>query len=200
MGKFKNINKKKASKRRRTWAIKMFFITLIISIIFSTISQKAFDTSDTFIFPLFTILIIIIIGVVFDIIGIAVAAAREKPFLSMSSKKIRGARQALDLIKNADLVSNFCNDVVGDICGIVSGAAGGMLVINMISTGLELDFLSILMSSLIAALTVGGKSLGKGFAMDNAQQIIHGAGYFLSLFVFRTNKKNSNRLPIKKED
>lgn len=200
VGKAKNINKE-GKMKRSTWAIKIFFITLVISIVFSSLSQKIFNSSDTIIFPLIAILVIVLIGVIFDIIGIAVTAAQQRPFVSMSAKKIRGAREALNLIKNADMVSNFCNDVVGDICGIISGAAGGMLVIKMISTGLKLDMLSILMSSLIAALTVGGKALGKSFAMDNAQRIIHSAGYFLSLIVFtKSNMKKSNRLFNKKED
>src|SRR5690554_1632429 len=73
---------------------------------------------------LVTLIVIIIIGVVFDIIGIAVTAASEVPFLSMASKKKRGAINAVRLIRKADQVSSFCNDVVGDICSIISGSAG----------------------------------------------------------------------------
>lgn len=140
------------------------------------------SNSNNIIFPLFIILFIILIGVIFDIIGIAVAAASEVPFISMASKRIRGARQALQLIRNADLVSNFCNDVVGDICGIISGAAGSMLILRIGTNGLKLDALNILISSLIAALTVGGKAFGKSIAMNKSQEIIWKVGYFLSLF------------------
>ena len=185
LGKTKKINKKKNAKRNKYWALKISFVTLIISIIFSIISQKAFSLSNNLLLPLFVILIIILIRVIFDIIGIAVTAASETPFISMSAKKIRGAKQALMLIKNADLVSNFCNDVVGDICGIISGAAGSMLVIKVMSIGLKPDALTILISSLIAAMTVGGKALGKSLAINNGQQIIYGVGYLVSLFSIR---------------
>jgi len=121
--------------------IEDFFITFIISIIFSIVSQKTFSSSGNFLLPLSIIFIIILIGVIFDIVGIAVASTPETPFLSMSSKKIKGAKQALNLIKNADIVSNFCNDVVGDICGIVSGAAGSMLVLKMVRVGFSPDVL-----------------------------------------------------------
>ena len=43
---------------------------------------------------------------------------------AMSSKKIKGAKKAVSFKKNADKVSSFCNDVIGDICGIISGSAG----------------------------------------------------------------------------
>ncbi len=133
---------------------------------------------------LLAILFIIFIGVIFDIIGIAVAAAEEVPFLSMASKKIKGANQALILIRNASQVSSFCNDVVGDICGILSGSAGTILVAKLVITGKSLDetFLSIVISSLIAALTVGGKAFGKSFAMENSQKILLYVGRVLYLF------------------
>ena len=61
------------------------------------------------------------LGIVFDIIGVAVTAADERPFHSMAAHKTPGAREALGLIRRANKVSSFCNDVVGDICGIISG-------------------------------------------------------------------------------
>lgn len=141
------------------------------------------NMQNTFL-ALLAILFIIFIGVIFDIIGIAVAAAEEVPFLSMASKKIKGANQALILIRNASQVSSFCNDVVGDICGILSGSAGTILVAKLVITGKSLDetFLSIVISSLIAALTVGGKAFGKSFAMENSQKILLYVGRVLYLF------------------
>lgn len=199
LGNNKN-SKKKGGKRNSLWALRMFFITLIISIIFSIISQRAFATAGNLILPLSIILIIILIGVIFDIIGIAVTSAPERPFVSMSAQKIRGAKEALILIKNADLVSNFCNDVVGDVCGIISGAAGSMLVLKMVSMGLSLDTLGILISSLIAALTVGGKAFGKSLAISNSQSITHGVGYMLSFFKAKGFKNKKNNGPAKKKE
>lgn len=198
-GKTKN-NRKKSGKRNKLWALRMFFITLFISFIFSIVSQKTFSSSNNLLLPLSTIIIIIMIGVIFDIIGIAVTSVSEAPFVSMSAKKIRGAKQALKLVKNADLVSNFCNDVVGDICGIISGAAGSMLILRIISNGKSLDLLTIIMSSLIAALTVGGKALGKSLAINNGQKIIYSVGYLLSFFSMQSLKQKKNsRTAGKKE-
>ena len=55
----------------------------------------------------------ILLGIVFDIIGVAVTAADERPFHSMAAHRTPGAREALGLIRKANKVSSFCNDVVG---------------------------------------------------------------------------------------
>ena len=61
----------------------------------------------------------------FDMIGVAVTAADEQVFHSMAAKKIRGAKLAVKFKKNADKLSSFCKDVIGDICGnlVVSNGA-----------------------------------------------------------------------------
>jgi heme/copper-type cytochrome/quinol oxidase subunit 4 len=193
-------DKKRNDKSKSHWVLKIFFITFIISIIFSIVSQKTFSSSGNFLLPLSIIFIIILIGVIFDIVGIAVASTPETPFLSMSSKKIKGAKQALNLIKNADIVSNFCNDVVGDICGIVSGAAGSMLVLKMVRVGFSPDVLTILISSLIAAITVAGKALGKSLAINRGQQIVYSVGYLLSFFSENSTSKNKNNGITKRKE
>jgi CBS domain containing-hemolysin-like protein len=102
----------------------------------------------------------------------------------MASKQIRGAKEAVQLLKKADQVSSFCNDVVGDICGIVSGATGGVLIMRIIWTSsllLEQSLLSIIISSLIAAFTVAGKALGKSYAIENSNKVVYYTAYFLSL-------------------
>lgn len=149
---------------------------------------------DNIAIALAAIILIILVGVVFDIVGIAVASVDEVPFLSMASKKIRGASQALKLIRNASQVSSFCNDVVGDICGILSGSAGAILVSKLVTsdTSANARIMSIMISSIIAALTVGGKAFGKDIAMKNGQKIILSAGYILSIFD-RDNARKKNK-------
>ncbi|HZJ56767.1 MAG TPA: hypothetical protein VFD89_00820 [Clostridia bacterium] len=196
----KRNNKKKGGSFKNHWVLKIFFITFAISVVLSIISQKAFSSSDGLLLPLFIILVIIFVGVIFDIIGISVASAPETPFLSMSAKRIKGAKQALRLIKNADIVSNFCNDVVGDICGIISGAAGSMLVLKMIFLGISPDPLTILISSLIAAITVAGKAIGKSLAINNSQRIVYGVGYLLSFFSTNGFKKNRDSRMTKRKE
>ena len=77
---------------------------------------------------------IILVGILFDIIGTAVAAAEESALNAKAAKKVPGAREGVYLIKNADKVANFCNDVIGDICGTVSGAIGAALVFQVLAS------------------------------------------------------------------
>ncbi len=175
---------KNGKKRDNIWPIKVFVLTFVIACAFSFFSEATIRRIDNLILAVLILLIIVAIGIVFDIIGIAVASASEVPFVSMASKKIRGAKEAIRLIRKADQVSNFCNDVVGDICGIVSGAAGGVLIMKIMwtnFTSLEESLLSIIISSLIAAVTVAGKALGKSFAITNCDKVVYYTAYFLSL-------------------
>lgn len=111
------------------------------------------------------------LGIVFDILGVAVTAADEKPFHSMAAHREKGAREALSLLKNASHVSSVCNDVVGDICGIVSGTTAAVIVVQLqraLSTRTVL--LSVGVTALISGLTIGGKALGKTFAIKKSTQ------------------------------
>ncbi|NLY89341.1 MAG: hypothetical protein GX085_06940 [Firmicutes bacterium] len=121
------------------------------------------------------LLIVVLLGIIFDIVGTAVTAAQEAPFHAMASDRVSGARTAIALVRNADKVASFCNDVVGDICGTVSGAIGSALVIDLVIHYRVFrfeDLLSIIMVSLVAAVTVGGKAWGKAFAIQRANFII----------------------------
>lgn len=101
------------------WVIVAFVITFILSFIFSTISNIAINGLD--IVPAVCVLILVIVlGITFDLIGVATTIAKEEEFNSMATKKIRGAKQAIRLIRNSPRVSNFCADIIGDICGVLS--------------------------------------------------------------------------------
>ena len=118
-------------------------------------------------------IIVILIGVVFDMIGIAVTVADLKVFHSMSSKKIRSAKMAIKLINNAPKVSSICNDVIGDICGIISGSGGATIALILaLELGVNSIVPSLIITALIASLTIGGKALGKGIAVMKANLII----------------------------
>ncbi|HYG59423.1 MAG TPA: hypothetical protein VD902_15280 [Symbiobacteriaceae bacterium] len=126
------------------------------------------------------VLVLIGTGVVFDILGTAVTAAEQPPLNAMAAKRVSGARQALWLVRNADRVANFANDVVGDVSGAVSGAAGTTVALQFsdaMNGGRLLDHIvSLAMIGLIAGLTVGGKAAGKRFAIDNATHVVVVAG------------------------
>lgn len=168
---------KKQQKKRVNlkWIITIFLSTVIISAIFSSISGALLGTAD--LAPAFCILLaIILIGILFDIIGVAVTAADVKPFHSMAAHKAHGAQEALTMLRNAEKVSSFCNDVVGDICGVISGTASASIVVLILANsgpagtfqGLEIG-----MAALVSGLTVGGKAIGKSFAISNSTKIVH---------------------------
>ena len=136
--------------------------------------------------------IFIAIGVLFDIIGVAVTSAQETPFHSLSSRKVRGAKEAVRLIRNADKVGSFCNDVIGDIVGIISGSATTAIVIMLFSLGyFKSEFvLTIVLTAVVAALTIGGKALGKRVAIEKSGTIVFTVGKIVS-FIAPVKEKNT---------
>ena len=168
--------KKQAKKLVNSkWVITIFFSTVVISALFSSVSGALLGTAA--LLPAFGILLtIILIGILFDIIGVAVTAADVKPFHSMAAHKAHGAQEALHMLRNAEKVSSFCNDVVGDICGVISGTASASIVVLMLqkagSVG-TLQGLAIVMAAVVSGLPVGGKAIGKSFAMHNSTRIVH---------------------------
>ena len=169
-------SKKERSKTIR-WVVTIFFVTIVISGIISLVSDEIMSRSG--IGLAFVILFaIVLLGIGFDIIGVAVTAADEKPFHSMASRKVSGAREALKLLRNSDRVSSICCDVVGDICGVVSGAASATiaaLILSSMTIGWP-QIVTLFMSALVAGMTVGGKAVGKGIAIGSATKIVQTVG------------------------
>ena len=186
-----------ASRKERSrtirWVVTVFLITLAISGIISLISDEVMARSG--LLAAFAILLgIVLLGIIFDIIGMAVATASEKPFHSMAARKVPGAQEAIRLLRNAERVSSMCNDVVGDICGVVSGSASATIA-ALILTHVDLGWpraVSLAMSALVAGLTVGGKAIGKTIAVNSCTQIVHLVGRVLHT-LNRFKKKKSIR-------
>lgn len=181
-----------AQKHQIRWILTIFLLTVVISALFSFLSSTIMDGAS--IAVAFVVLFVIVaIGIVFDMIGVAVTAADEKPFHSMAAKKTRGAREALRLLRSADRVSSICNDVVGDICGVISGSASAAIAVKALSGGTSATLITLLMSALVAGLTVGGKACGKSFAMTQATNIVHMAAtiiYYIKVpFCLERKKK-----------
>lgn len=177
------MKKKKFNKNRAHWVGIVTISTVILAATFSLVSDSILRNLNIY-FAFLTLIVIIGIGVIFDIIGVAAAVADEKVFHAMASKKIGISKYCLFITKNASKVSSFCSDVIGDISGIVSGAAGSIIVIDLIKNYglLEGSFLSVIMSSCIAGITVGGKAIGKDFAMNKSKTIVLIVARFLRLF------------------
>ena len=164
------------------WIITIVFVSFSISFIFSLISQKLMPSLNV-VFGIIITLLFIGIGILFDIVGVSVTGADESVFHSMSSKKVRGASVAVKFKKNADKVSSFLCDVIGDICGIISGACG-TIITTSISTNFHFDllFTGLSVAAIIAALTIGGKAIGKSFAVNNSNEILYNFAKFVSYF------------------
>ena len=185
---------KKSRGKIRNWIIAIIFWSFFLAITVSFISETVIIKTNI-ITTLIILIIITSMGVLFDIIGVAVTACSEAPLNSMASRKIRGAAEAIGLLKNADRVGNFCNDVIGDICGILSGAIGATLVfrILIINPDLESVLLSAAITGFISSLTIGGKATGKNIAIKNCESIVLKSGYAVYLLSFFTRIKKRNR-------
>ncbi len=158
--------------KKDNWTIKIIIMAFAISIVFSLASEIVMPKVNT-ITSIIILTLFIVIGIIFDMIGVAVTTCDIKPFHSMNSKKINYAKTAIKLINNNAKVSSFCNDVIGDICGIISGSAGVIISSNISKTLNTNTFITTLITtSLIASITIGGKSLGKQTAIKNNTKII----------------------------
>ena len=188
-----------ASKRERMksvkWVITIFLVTIVISGTITLISDEVMGRTGIAV-AFLILLVIIFLGILFDTIGMAVATADEKPFHSMAARKVPGAQDAIRLLRNAERVSSICNDVVGDICGVVGGAASAAIAVRLVQSftfGWP-NLVSLLMSALVAGLTVGGKAIGKFLAINSCTKIVYVVGkliYSLRRFpvFFCKNKK-----------
>ncbi len=183
-------NKKKSEKDKKNkkdggrarWAVQVFCISVVLSGVLSFASGEVLEGAELAL--AFAVLAVFIaLGIVFDIIGVAVTAADEKPFHSMAARRIPGAKEALGLIRKASKVSSFCNDVVGDICGIISGSTAAVIVVRIQSAlSFRSAIISLAITAVVSGLTIGGKALGKAFAIDKSTAVLQLVGRFLHLF------------------
>ncbi len=190
-----------SKKETRVWTLSITVITFFISIFMSFFSNETLDNATTVV-SFLIVFVIIIISILFDLIGTAATAADEAPFHSMASRKLYGARQAVKLIRNADKVSNFCNDVVGDICGVISGTAAAFIVYKFSGgsgTDAQNSIFGLCITAMVASLTVGGKALGKSIALQNSNYIIYKVAVVLKFLFGKLNFKKKKKWNNKKK-
>ena len=181
---------KREKRKQFRWVVSIFLTTILISGSISLVSDEVMASSSLAV-AFMILLAIIFLGIVFDIIGMAVATADEKPFHSMAARKVPGAHEAIRLLRNAERVSSICNDVVGDICGVVSGSASATIA-ALILTNAEIAWprgISLAMSAIVAGLTVGGKAIGKNIAVKSCTSIVHLVGRIVYQLNRLTGKK-----------
>lgn len=172
------------------WVLTITALSFLISVSMSWLSNEALAQVNNLV--AFIILLLFIgLGILFDVVGVAATSATEKEFHSMASRRVAGAREAVWLSRNAEKVSSICNDVVGDIAGIISGATGAV-IIGRVTQGLpapSVIVVSMTITGLIAALTIGGKAIGKGFGIRFSVRIVHTVGRVLALLPVNLNAK-----------
>ena len=152
------------------------------SMVFTLVSTEVLSGAG-YIAAFIVLVFFVALGVVFDVIGVAVTAATPAPFHSMAAHHERGATEAIALIKNSDKVASVCNDVVGDIAGVVSGGVAALFAARLAfafsASGLVMQ---LVISGAVTGLMIGGKAAGKNFAINNTNKIILRIGKILSLF------------------
>ncbi len=164
------------------WLIKIVILAFVISFVLSFVAQTTIPNLSILVGILITLLFIGI-GIIFDIVGVAVNCADEKVFHSMNARQVKGANVAVKFKKNADKVSSFCNDVIGDICGIISGAAATTIAIGLAKVlNVDILFVNLTIAAIVASLTIGGKAIGKSLAMNKSDIILYEFAKVVSIF------------------
>ncbi len=181
----KKIEKKNSKEKKMIdwkWIITISVIAFFISLAFSFFGEVIIPNVHL-VFSILILILFIFLGIMFDVIGVAVTVADQSTFNSMAAKKIKGASLAVRLIKNSNKASSFMNDVIGDICGVISGSTGLSIAI-IINSRFNLNLLvtTLVITALVSTLTIGGKAIGKTIAISKCDKILFGFVRILSTF------------------
>jgi nitrate reductase NapE component len=177
-------------KKSLKFSISIAVITFVLAAIFSVISSSVLGGVG-WVVGMLIVFSIVLLGVLFDTLGVASTAAIETPFHAMAAEKVYGAKEAVLIVRNADRFASFCNDVVGDISGVISGTASAIVVLQLARLfgygegSLIQITINVFMTSVVAALTVGGKAIGKSLAITFATNIILVTGKVLAFLDHR---------------
>lgn len=169
----KNKNKKSKDKKHSHWPLRVFLMSVALSAVLSFFSTTALSGTGAIV-AVAVLAVFILLGIVFDMIGVAVTAADPRPFHSMAAHKEKGGKEAIRLLSRANEVSSVCNDVVGDICGIVSGSTAAVIIVQLQQNFNTTSVLiSIGVTALISGVTIGGKALGKSVAINDCTNVVY---------------------------
>ena len=191
----------KREKKYNLWPLKITVFTFFLSVSINVVTNLLIEKVSV-IWAFFVLVCVVLIGIIFDIVGISVTSASETPFHARNAKGIPGGKEAINLIRNAEKVSNICNDVIGDTVGVVSGGLAGAIVAIVVLKYNVIDevVLNLVLSGIVAALTVGGKAAGKKIAITKSHDIIKTVGisvYFIKK-VFTFGAASGGKKPKKK--
>ena len=165
------------------WVFRVVTWSVVLAILFTFLSSAVLEEAG-YILAFGVLLTLIIVGILFDMIGVAVTAGDETPFHSMAAHRGWGGKEAIRLIKNADRVASFCNDVVGDITGIISGTTMAAIALRLTRDfSLSSLMVNLIISAVVIGLTIGGKALGKMVAIRDSDRIV----LFVARIICRKN-------------
>ena len=173
--------KEKARQSKQKWILTVVCLSFGLSVVMSFVTSLFVESAGLLV-ALLSLIVLVMIGIITDVIGTAVTSADEQPFIAMASKRILGAKQALQLIRKAERVSSILNDVVGDIVGIISGSAGAVIAVYLTRFGLRSAIASMLTTAFTSAFMIGGKAYGKGLAIERSSSIVLLVGRAMALF------------------
>ncbi len=180
--------REKAGQSKQKWVFTVVCLSFGLSVVMSFVTSMFVESAGLLV-ALLSLIVLVMIGIISDVVGTAVTSADEQPFIAMASKRILGAKQALQLIRKAERVSSILNDVVGDIVGIISGSAGSVIAMYLVSLGMKSAIASMLITAFTSAFMIGGKAYGKGLAIANSDSIVLAVGRVMAVF----EKKNKIR-------
>jgi hypothetical protein len=175
--------KNKKNRRRVRWILVISAWTFILALLFGFIAHYTLNEIQSLAISFLILTFVVVLGILFDLVGTAAAAADIAPLNAKAARKVVGAKRGVYLVKNAEQVANFCNDVAGDISGIISGTLAALIVIKIVVNmqHSQADFyLNIVLTALVAAVTVGGKAWGKVLAINHSTEVILMAGLIIT--------------------
>ena len=184
--------KEKARQSKQKWILTVVCLSFGLSVVMSFVTSLFVESAGLLV-ALLSLIVLVMIGIITDVIGTAVTSADEQPFIAMASKRILGAKQALQLIRKAERVSSILNDVVGDIVGIISGSAGSVIAVYLVSLGLKSAIASMLITAFTSAFMIGGKGYGKGLAIANSDRIVLMVGRVMAVFEKKGKPKQKKK-------
>ena len=185
--------KEKARQSKQKWILTVVCLSFGLSVVMSFVTSLFVESAGLLV-ALLSLIALVMIGIITDVIGTAVTSADEQPFIAMASKRILGAKQALQLIRKAERVSSILNDVVGDIVGIISGSAGSVIAVYLVSLGLKSAIASMLITAFTSAFMIGGKAYGKGLAIANSDRIVLTVGRVMAVCEKKGKPKQKKKM------
>ena len=199
--------KKQPKKKRNLWSVKITVVSFFVSAFISFLSELT-ASSEHIIVTILLLFFLILCSILFDGIGVASTSCDMTPFVSMASRKVYGAKTALWLVKNNEKVSNVCNDVIGDIFGIISGACAAAITLKLVA---DMDqtwqkLVTVSISGVVSALTIGGKAVLKNIAIKNSKEFIMFIARLIAVFnpeerrKKKTQKDKQKKSEVKEKD